>query len=103
MPEQKEQVDLTSLGNKAVFDTAKVSRCRIMTSMAAYMGDSVLTAYKSTTGELRRFAPNRLLSSQISDTMGLDTRGVDSIVLEVTSADSSAQEITVSMYSEETE
>lgn len=99
--ERTYMLDLTNKGSRVSIDASGVNRMSISTAMASLMGTGVIEIRLARGGVLKAFSPAKVLSASV-DFEELDVDGYDEVVLIVTTADSSAQDVVVSAYAEAT-
>jgi|DEB0MinimDraft_3_1074331.scaffolds.fasta_scaffold50801_3 hypothetical protein len=95
-------LDLTNKGSRVVFNTQDVDVLSVSTPMASLMGSAVVELKLGANGIGESFSPAKVISASKSVLGPIDVSGWEEVILEVTTADSSAQEIVLDSFAEST-
>jgi hypothetical protein len=99
---ESHMLDLTNKGSRVVFNTQDVDVLSISTSMSSLMGSAVVELKLGASGVGESFSPAKVISASKSALGPIDVSGWEEVILEVTTADSSAQEIVLNSFAEST-
>lgn len=95
-------LDLTNKGSRKTIDLRGVDKLSISTPMPNLMGSAVIELKRSVGGVLESFSPIRILTATVDGTLSAIVNDIDEAVLEVTTPDSTAQDIVVNSFGETT-